>query len=125
VAGNYALVYKSHIKKLLLLSPIGIRVKTPEEQDLDPMKRFEGRKGPPRWLLSFAERQWKQRESPFKLGRKVYKKFAWKFISRYVKKRQKTENEEHAETVTNYMYQIFLAKGTTEHALPINFDISL
>ena len=40
IAGNYALKYHQHIKKLLLLSPIGIKVKAPGEPDLDPMKRF-------------------------------------------------------------------------------------
>jgi cardiolipin-specific phospholipase len=125
VSGNYALAYPHHVRKLILLSPIGIKVKDPNEPDLDPMKRFEGRKGPPRWVLSFVKRRWDRRESPFTYARKVYKKLSWKFISRYVQKRQKTENRGQMEAVTDYMYQIFLSKGTTEHALAINFDVSL
>jgi cardiolipin-specific phospholipase len=50
VVGNYALKYHQHIKKLLLLSPIGIRDTTgfseeQYQQELD--RRFEGRRRPP------------------------------------------------------------------------------
>ena len=49
LVGNYALQYPQHIKKLIMLSPIGIRERKKSEKPLDPLKRFEGRNGPKRW----------------------------------------------------------------------------
>lgn len=65
ITGNYALKYHRHIRKVLLLSPIGIRVKAPGEPDLDPMKRFEGqREGPPRWSARIGRFVWNKKFSP-------------------------------------------------------------
>ena len=48
IAGNYALKHHQHIKKLILLSPVGIKPVFPDEPPLDPYKRFEGKvNGPP------------------------------------------------------------------------------
>jgi len=51
ITGNYALKYYMHIKKLLLISPIGIRPIFEGEPPLDPYKRFEGKVNrPPRGM---------------------------------------------------------------------------
>mmetsp|Transcript_5592 Transcript_5592/g.9612 ORF Transcript_5592/g.9612 Transcript_5592/m.9612 type:complete len:227 (+) Transcript_5592:76-756(+) len=94
IVGNYGVTYPSHIRKLLMLSPIGIRVKEPQEEDLDPMERFKGRKGPPSWVKRIVKSQWKNRASPFDLARKFNKRLSMKFIQRYIEKRQKTDNTE-------------------------------
>ena len=38
MSGNYAVRYPQHLKKLVLLSPIGVKVKEEGEPDLNPMK---------------------------------------------------------------------------------------
>ena len=54
------------------MSPIGIRELTPEEIEAghgDWEKRFEGRRGPPKWARFIAKVTWKRKVSPFGLGR--------------------------------------------------------
>jgi pimeloyl-ACP methyl ester carboxylesterase len=89
VAGNYSLKYYKHIKKLVMLSPIGIRVKDPEDNE-DP---FEGG-GPPTWIKKIANYSWKKKISPFSYGRFLGKFISLKAIKRYVINRLKLDNEE-------------------------------
>ena len=56
LAGQYALAYPMHIKKLLLLSPIGVYQPTNEEmkkpfEKVRKAKKENGNKGPPIWGL--------------------------------------------------------------------------
>lgn len=128
VVGNYAVKYHQYIKKLLLLSPIGVRELTPEEikaGSADWENRFKGRKGPPKWARMIAKAGWGKKVSPFGLARFAGKKTALKYISRYVENRQKVETDNQREAVTNYMYQIFMRPGTTEYALMILFNLGL
>ena len=72
LAGNYALKYSQHIKKLLLLSPIGIKVRAEGEPELDPMKRFSGRRAaPPKVFKYIGKWAWDKKISPFSTLRKV------------------------------------------------------
>jgi len=87
VVGAYAAKYPTNLKKVMLISPIGVKVKAPDEPDLDPLKRFEGRKGPPRWARGIAKSAWKKKVSPFSFGRKLGKKIPLTMIGRYVAKR--------------------------------------
>jgi hypothetical protein len=57
---------------LLLLSPVGIRELTPEEIEAGGQnweKRFEGRRGPPKWARFIAKVGWGKKVSPFGLAR--------------------------------------------------------
>ena len=51
LAGNYALKYPQYVKKLLLLSPIGIRVPDQNETWEERMgRRRQSGNGPPKWV---------------------------------------------------------------------------
>lgn len=54
--GTYASLYPQHIKKLLLLSPLGIKQR-PEAYSLKRMVYPEGY-GPPNWVKGFQEKFW-------------------------------------------------------------------
>ena len=72
------------------MSPVGIREKPEDEPTLDPMKRFEGRKGPgiPGWMFSkVGGFTWKKKVSPFAASRFFGKKFTLKILNNYVTKR--------------------------------------
>lgn len=68
------------------------------------MKRFEGRKGPPRWVIGLANWSWKKKISPFSFGRALGKRIGYKGIKNYVSKRQKLENNDMKKKVTAYMF---------------------
>lgn len=88
IAGNYALKYHEHIKKLLLLSPIGIKVKAEGEPDLDPMKRFSGRRAAPPKIFKYVGKwAWDKKISPFQSLRVFGRKPTMKVIDKYVTKR--------------------------------------
>ena len=85
VIGNYALKYTRHIKRLLLISPIGIRPVEPGEPPLHPYKRFEGRKNGPLKGSAFLGRWlWDKKMSPLEPGRKVHRKISLNQIKKYV-----------------------------------------
>jgi len=131
VCGHYALKYHMHIKKLLMLSPIGVKydlefeTMTEAEKKNAWTKRFEGRKGPPGWARMLASWGWGKKISPFSFARFVGRKQTLKFSGWYGEKRQKVDNESQAEAVRDYMYQIFMRPGTTEFALMICFSLGL
>ena len=54
--GTYAATNPQHVKKLFLLSPLGIKY-PPENFKLRNMFYPEGY-GPPRWAVGFSERFW-------------------------------------------------------------------
>ena len=87
MSGNYAVRYPQHIKKLLLLSPVGIKVKAEGEPELDPMKRFEGKVGPPRWVKNIGKVYWNKKISPFEPGRKLGKNLTLTMMKKYVMSR--------------------------------------
>jgi cardiolipin-specific phospholipase len=73
IAGNYTLKYPQHVKKLILLSPIGIRV-PPESENSQEVNdyAFYGKKdNGPKWLKPAIAYLWTNRTSPWNLGRIV------------------------------------------------------
>ena len=126
IAGNYALQYKHHIKRLLLISPIGIKPVFPDEPPLNPYKRFEGKvNGPPRGTEGIGRYFWNKKISPLTPGRVVWKKITIKMMEKYVIRRQKCDNEGQKEWVSKYLFHILTRKGTSEYALMVNFNFSL
>jgi hypothetical protein len=68
---------------LLLLSPVGIKVKAEGEPTLDPMKRFQGKKAaPPRIFKHVGKYAWNKKISPFEMGRKMGKKLTLKLMDK-------------------------------------------
>lgn len=71
ICGNYVLKYHNHIRKLILLSPIGIRVKEPGEADFGRViaklkeAKSEGIKPPPIWAKLMLKFAWARKITPF------------------------------------------------------------
>ena len=54
--GTYAALYPQHVRKLLLLSPLGVK-QAPENFKLSNL-RFARGSGPPSWVVSIAGALW-------------------------------------------------------------------
>ena len=70
ITGNYALKYYQYIEKLIMISPIGIRVPRENEtweQKLD--ERTDAGAGPPKWIRPLVKFAWLKKLSPFEVGR--------------------------------------------------------
>ena len=131
VCGNYAMKYPQYVIKLLMISPIGVRY-DPEWEKLSNKEktekineRFKNNKGrgPPAWARALATWGWNKKISPFSFARFVGRRQTLKAIERYVERRQKVDNGEQSSAVRDYMYQIFMRKGTTEYALMLCFEL--
>ena len=62
IFGTYASLYPQHIRKLVLLSPLGIK---PAPEDFDVARiRFMRGNGPPKWVVGIASALW-GKISPF------------------------------------------------------------
>ena len=57
ICGHYAYQYPQNIRKLLMLSPVGVPPK-PEDFTFDQLRRKNG-SGPPSWAKHFAGFAWK------------------------------------------------------------------
>ena len=68
LCGLYAAWKPEHVKKLLLLSPLGVKQR-PENFNLC-MLRFQNGRAPPRWLLPLAGKLW-GKITPFSIVRKL------------------------------------------------------
>lgn len=126
IMGNYALKYTQHIKRVILISPIGVKPVFPGEPPLHPYKRFEGKvNAPPRGSAFLGRYLWNKRMSPLTPGRYAPRRLSLHILRKYVIKRQKCEADHMKEIVSRYLYQIFSRPGTTEFGLMICFNFSL
>lgn len=77
ISGHYTLKYKQHVKALLLISPLGIRVKPDGEDDWGRFKaksqEFQKQGGnPPSFFAKiFLKSLWAKKTSPFSIGKVV------------------------------------------------------
>ena len=69
IAGNYAVKYHKYVTKLLMLSPIGVRVQEKEETWESRFKKRGTKNGPPAWFRPLMGKAWENRVSPFAIGR--------------------------------------------------------
>ena len=86
------------------------------------IKETPGRKGPPAWAGSAIKWAWKKKISVFGIARKAGRKQTLKRLSGYVHRAQKTDDLSQHDTIKDYMYQIFMRRGTTEYALMLFFE---
>ena len=91
---NYAVKYHQHVKKLLLISPIGIRqpqvdMEVLEKKDTWQEKLHKGgaensNESPPVWLKPTFDFVWSNKISPFGIGRFMGETQTKGIIERYV-----------------------------------------
>ena len=79
--GTYAAEYGQHIRKLVLLSPLGLKP-APDNFDLSKI-RFARGSGPPWWAQSLANNLW-GKVSPFSLLRMQSEKRVRNSLQKYV-----------------------------------------
>lgn len=131
ICGNYALKYPDKIKKLIMLSPLGLKLTdvaidesgetiSKNNQQLNPTAFDEFpivvQKG-----LSFI---WERKISPFECFRFLGEPCMKEIITKYMEKR--IEDEWERAIVGAYTYQIFMKEnGTSEYAMLINFSKAL
>lgn len=67
IVGNYALKYHKHLKKILMLNPVGFRVKPAEE---DPLQRYKVLNSHLSWYEDITYRtMWRNNIFPFAVTR--------------------------------------------------------
>lgn len=122
IVGNYACKYHRHLKKILLLSPIGINtnVKTNESNFRKKMRR-RGRRKPSRIIRHLLKRMFESRISVFQIMRRFGKPFTKFWIKNHAANHIRLEKDE-MKLVIDFWYQIFKRFDPTEYALLVNFD---
>jgi pimeloyl-ACP methyl ester carboxylesterase len=101
VAGCYAIHYPQYISKLILLSPLGVRI-PPVGWKFENMA-FSGGRRPPAWWRSVSVLTW-GKFSIFAVARKLTESAARKIVGRYVRNMQPGRNEEENVALENYLY---------------------
>ena len=93
IGGLYALKYPENIKKLLMMSPLGIN-KVPDGFDLmKEMEKYPEKHRPSRTFFTIAEIIWNTLQSPFDIIRKTGPYFSDRILGGYVRARMKSLNE--------------------------------
>lgn len=93
ISGLYALKYPENVKKLLMLSPIGMN-KIPDGFDLmKEMQKYPEKRRPSRTFFVVAEIIWNTLSSPFDIIRKTGPYFSERILGGYVRARMKSLNE--------------------------------
>lgn len=124
ICGHYAAKYPQYLKKLLMLSPIGVGVK-PENFDLKDMKFGPDKKSPSKFGVYMGKKIWDKKWSPFGVMRKSGKTIGKKIIKGYMNKRMSDLPPEEFNDLHAYLYQIFMREGSTEYALFTCFELGM
>mmetsp|Transcript_1625 Transcript_1625/g.2877 ORF Transcript_1625/g.2877 Transcript_1625/m.2877 type:complete len:214 (-) Transcript_1625:401-1042(-) len=131
ITGSYAAKYHRHIKKLILLSPVGIRVKPEGEDEWNRFERKskeaqeQGIKPPPAFFRMVMIYVWKNKVSPFAIARFLGQKQTRKLIEGYVGRRQATNDEYMKQDVADYMYHLLMRRSSTECSIMVLFTCGL
>ena len=126
--GHYAVKYPQHVKKLLLLSPIGIKYHTTDElkeyHDCHNLKKGKKQETPAKIFRDIG--QWaffEKKITPASLVRKLPANLALPILKNVLK--EKELPEEVLEKILPYFMQICRMPGRTEFGLPIQFESGL
>ena len=111
--GTYASLYPQHVRKLVLLSPLGVKG-APEDFSISRMvfKTKKGR-GPPKWAIPIIRATWGH-FSPISLLRLLTEDYSREVINYYLE-RNRTTNLTDAEKAVNaeLVFQIMLREEST------------
>jgi pimeloyl-ACP methyl ester carboxylesterase len=108
IAGHYCLKYHQYVKKLLLLSPVGIRV-TQSSLDfkeshklLEEEVKHPGLNEFPPQIRLMLKVVWQQKISPYDVCRVAGESFAMKIINAYVNRRLTDDYARHVVAAYTY-----------------------
>jgi len=114
LCGLYASWKPEHVKKLLLLSPLGVKQR-PENFDLSQV-RFQQGRAPPKWFMPLAKALW-GKITPFSVARKMSDKRVRNSLRSYIDRHQPIEDDEEKAAMEEYLFQILLRPPSTEFAI--------
>ena len=122
MAGSYASKYHQHIKKLILMSPVGLRQPSDSR---DYLALMEGKKRSPfyaRGANVIVESAWKRKITPLSIYRCCGYKNTRRIIYNFKRVAYSdTETEEESRITANYLSLIFNRKPSTEFGLMTDF----
>ena len=127
LAGHYAVRYPQYIKKLLLLSPIGVRATPEEGTHRGTTRTNDGEEGDiAPWLKPVLDVVWNGKVSPMGEGRFFGQRQTMQHLSDFIKVRFKEiQEEEERQALIDYMYQITMRPGPTDCAVQVMFNSNL
>ena len=118
MCGQYASVYSSRVKHLILLSPAGVPELKEGETGMESIEdRLKGTwKG--RLAVKFLKYFWKKNVTPFEIARK-FGALSSGLFKRYVNGRFKDDSMSKEERLWlgKYLYQVNMQKGSGEYGL--------
>ena len=112
--GTYAARYPQHVRKLLLLSPLGVK-EAPENFQLARI-RFAAGSGPPAWAVSIASNLW-GKISPFTVLRLRSQGKVREMLDSYINRHQPVADETEKAALQEYLLQILLRDSSTSIAM--------
>ena len=86
-------------------------------------EKFKGRKRPPKIILKIAQYGFAKKISPFSALRTLGKSFTSRWCQGFAERRLKIVDPITRKMVSEYLYHIYMRKGTSEYGLMIMFDI--
>ena len=120
LSARYSLKHSEYIRKLILLSPLGV-VTSKTEEEMDELIAKEG--FAIRMRIGLARKIAKCKKiSPFSILRGVGRIGARSVMKMVIKKRMSSIPDEDKPTWEKYLYQINALKGSSEYALNIMFE---
>lgn len=131
IFGNYAIRHPERVKKLLLISPIGIRVKQEGENDWQYFKKkaaaFKQSGGNPPSLFSrvWVKSLWDLKASPMTMAQILGRDQTRKMICNYMCNRQSNCDQCLTESVQEFMYQMVMRPSSQECAIMVLFTQGL
>ena len=112
------------MKKLLLLSPVGIQTlevaieKEGEKWYERLHKSTQSSEKPPSWVGPLCLFAWKNNITMFRICRIMGEKQSKSIINTYVKNTSEgIECQDEKDSLSAYMYQILMREGTTEYGI--------
>ena len=99
--GTYAALYPQHVRKLLLLSPLGVKM-APPNYKIHQMRFRRGRK-PPRWAVAFAKTLW-GKVSPLSLFQLRTENKVRQNLNRYIRRAQPVNSPQEQAALAEYLF---------------------
>jgi len=107
IIGNYALKHHRHMKKLIFLSPIGLKAKETEEEWEGLEEKFQELQEFPFWFKQLTRWTWKNQVSPFGVNRLLGQRQSYSMVKNYIEKKwmpSGTVAQESVDTIADYLY---------------------
>ena len=118
------------LKKLILLSPVGLRQPNENQtyDDLDRDNNLNDEEKHPGWFALFGQFCWINRLTPFRMARKLGPRVAKTLYKGFIERKFVTTGsvkEEWVDDVLDYMYLVNVQESNQEMGIMINFNLKL